>query len=66
MHGMMPTEVMWGMGAVGLFVIIVLVLAAIALAKYVFAGRRTGVKGDLKGILRADSCRAAVPFHPNI
>ena len=39
MHGMMSTEMMWGMGAVGLLVIIVLVLAAIALAKYVFAGR---------------------------
>ena len=42
MHGMMPTEMMWGMGAVGLLVIIVLVLAAIALAKYVFAGRMNG------------------------
>ena len=39
MHGMMPTEMMWGRGAVGLLVIIVLVLTAIALAKYVFAGR---------------------------
>ena len=30
---------MWGMGLFGVLVIIVLVLAAIALAKYIFSGR---------------------------
>lgn len=30
---------MWGMGLVGLLVVIVLVLAAIALARYVFSHR---------------------------
>jgi hypothetical protein len=34
MHGMM-----WGMGIVGILVIIVLVLAAAALVKYLFSGR---------------------------
>ncbi|CAM5529505.1 hypothetical protein MAUB1S_08833 [Mycolicibacterium aubagnense] len=37
MHDMMGGGMMWGMGVFGLLVIIVLVLGAIALAKYVFS-----------------------------
>lgn len=37
MHDMMGGGMMWGMGLFGLLVVIVLVLAAIALAKYVFS-----------------------------
>lgn len=36
---MMGGGAMWGMGFFGLLVIIVLVLAAIALAKYIFSRR---------------------------
>jgi hypothetical protein len=32
-------SMMWSMGLLGVLVIIVLVLAAIALAKYIFSGR---------------------------
>ncbi|HTK71837.1 MAG TPA: hypothetical protein VL331_04995 [Croceibacterium sp.] len=43
MQGMMGDgtagAMMWGMGLFGVLVIIVLVLAAIALAKYIFSGR---------------------------
>ena len=36
MDGMMYGPIMWGMGVLGLLVILVLVLAAAALIKYVF------------------------------
>jgi hypothetical protein len=36
MDGMMDGAMMWGMGFVGILVIIVLVLAAAALIKYLF------------------------------
>lgn len=39
MHDMMP-GMMWGMGLFGWLVIIVLVLAAAALVKYLFFGNR--------------------------
>ena len=39
MHDMMGGGMMWGMGIFWLLVIIVLVLAAIALAKYIFSRR---------------------------
>ena len=39
MNDMMGGGMMWGMGFFGLLLIIVLVLAAIALAKYVFSRR---------------------------
>ncbi len=39
MHEMMGGGMMWGMGLFGLLVIVVLVLAAIALGKYVFLRR---------------------------
>lgn len=39
MHDMMGGGMMWGMGLVWLLVVIVLVLAAIALAKYIFSRR---------------------------
>ena len=39
MHDMMGGGMMWGMGLFWLLVIIVLVLAAIALAKYIFSRR---------------------------
>jgi len=39
MNDMMGGGMMWGMGLFWLLVIIVLVLAAIALAKYVFSRR---------------------------
>lgn len=45
MNGMMDSmnAMMWGMGLGGLLVAVVLVLAAIALAKYVFfSGHRSG------------------------
>jgi hypothetical protein len=41
MNGMMP-EMMWGIGLVWLLVVIVLILGAAALVKYLFSGR----KGD--------------------
>lgn len=37
MRDMMGCGMMWGMGVFGLLIIIVLVLGAIALAKYVFS-----------------------------
>ena len=40
MEDMMGGGMMWGMGLFWLVVIIVLVLAAIALAKYIFSRRR--------------------------
>jgi uncharacterized membrane protein len=40
MEDMMGGGMMWGMGLFWLVVIIVLVLAAIALAKYIFLRRR--------------------------
>ena len=40
MDQMMSGGMMWGMGLVGLLVIIVLVLAAAALVKYLFFSRR--------------------------
>ena len=40
MDQMMSGGMMWGMGLVGLLVIIVLVLAAAALAKYLFFSKR--------------------------
>ena len=39
MHEMMGGGMMWGMGLFGLLIIVVLVLAAIALGKYVFSRR---------------------------
>ena len=39
MHDMMGGGMMWGMGLFWLLIIIVLVLAAIALAKYIFSRR---------------------------
>lgn len=39
MHDMMGGGMMWGMGLFGLLVIIVLVLAAVALAKFIFSRR---------------------------
>lgn len=39
MHETMGGGMMWGMGLFGLLVVIVLVLAAIALGKYVFSRR---------------------------
>ena len=39
MQDMMGGGMMWGMGFFGLIIVIVLVLAAIALAKYVFSRR---------------------------
>lgn len=39
MHDMMGGGMMWGMGLFGFLVIVVLVLAAIALAKYIFSRR---------------------------
>jgi hypothetical protein len=38
MHDMMGGAGMWGMGLVGLLLAIVLVLAAVALIKYIFKG----------------------------
>ena len=40
MDQMMGGALMWGMGLVGLLVIIVLVLAAAALVKYLFFSKR--------------------------
>ena len=40
MDQMMSGGMMWGMGLVGLLVIIVLVLAAAALVKYLFFSKR--------------------------
>ena len=40
MEKMMGGGMMWGMGLVGLLVIIVLVLAAAALVKYLFFSKR--------------------------
>jgi hypothetical protein len=42
MHGMMSEGMMWGMGVASLLVVIVLILSAAALIKYLFLGR----KGD--------------------
>lgn len=39
MNDMMGGGMMWGMGLFGLLVIIVLVLAAVALAKFIFSRR---------------------------
>ncbi|HJS85491.1 MAG TPA: hypothetical protein VJ779_08520 [Acetobacteraceae bacterium] len=42
MHGMMSGEMnamMWGMGLIWLLIIVVLVLGAAALLKYLFSGR---------------------------
>lgn len=39
MHDMMGGGMMWGMGLLWLLVLIVLVLAAAALVKYLFGGR---------------------------
>lgn len=39
MQDMMGGGMMWGMGLLGLLVVIVLVLAAIALGKYLFSRR---------------------------
>lgn len=41
MDGMMDGAMMWGMGLIGILVIIVLVLAAAALIKYLFFSSRT-------------------------
>ncbi len=41
MNGMMDsTGMMWGMGLLGLFVIVILLLAAAALVKYLFFDNR--------------------------
>ena len=40
MDQMMGSGMMWGMGLIGLLVVIVLVLAAAALVKYLFFSRR--------------------------
>ena len=40
MDRMMSSGMMWGMGLIGLLVVIVLVLAAAALVKYLFFSRR--------------------------
>jgi len=40
MDGMMSGPMMWGMGLVWILVVIVLVLGAAALAKYLFSGRK--------------------------
>lgn len=40
MDSMIGGGMMWGMGLVGLLVLIVLVLAAAALVKYLFGGKR--------------------------
>jgi len=40
MDQMMSSGMMWGMGLIGLLVVIVLVLAAAALVKYLFFSRR--------------------------
>jgi hypothetical protein len=39
MHDMMGSGMIWGMGAFALLVVVVLVLAAIALAKYIVSER---------------------------
>ena len=36
MHGLLAGSMMWGMGAIGLLVLALIVLAVAALAKYVF------------------------------
>ena len=48
MNGMMEGggAMMWGMGLIWLLVIVVLLLAAGALVKYLLAGRRTGQRDD--------------------
>ena len=40
MDQMMSSGMMWGMGLIGLLVVIVLVLAAAALVKYLFFSKR--------------------------
>ncbi len=40
MNGMMNNEMMFGMGLLGLLVILVLMLAGVALVKYIFFDRR--------------------------
>ena len=40
MHDIMGGGMMWGMGLVWLLLVIVLVLAAAALVKYLYGGRR--------------------------
>jgi len=40
MDQMMGSGMMWGMGLIGLLVVIVLVLAAAALVKYLFFSKR--------------------------
>jgi tellurite resistance protein TehA-like permease len=39
MDGMMP-GMMWGMGLIWLLVVVVLILSAAALVKYLFSGRK--------------------------
>jgi hypothetical protein len=41
MNGMMNGPTMWGMGLVSILVVSVLILAAAALVKYLFANSRT-------------------------
>jgi hypothetical protein len=36
MRGMMPGEMMWGMGLVGLIVLVLIILGIAALVKYLF------------------------------
>jgi hypothetical protein len=36
MQGMMPGEMMWGMGLVGLIVLVLIILGIAALVKYLF------------------------------
>lgn len=40
MDGIMGGGMVWGMGPLGLLVVVVLILAAAALPKYLFGGRR--------------------------
>jgi hypothetical protein len=42
MNGMMSDGIMWGMGLGGLLVVIVLLLSAAALVKYLFSGHNGG------------------------
>ena len=44
MDHMMGGGMMWGMGLIGLLVIIVLILAAAALVKYLFLAKPTAVR----------------------
>ena len=42
MQGMMSEGMMWGMGLAWLLVVVILILSAAALIKYLFSGRNGG------------------------